>query len=81
MVTPDETGWRVGGRLHWLRALATPTTTVYVIRAGRGFPEAASILGADFGDVIVPDGWAATGSSRGRRLTLVWRICSGGAGC
>lgn len=57
MVTPDETGWRVGGRLHWLWAFATPTTTIYAIRAGRGFPEAASILGADFGGVLVRDGW------------------------
>ena len=58
MVTPDETGSRVGGRLHWLWAFATPETTVYAIRAGRGFPEAASILGADFGGVLVRDGWA-----------------------
>ena len=58
MVSPDETGWRVGGRLHWLWAFATPDTTVYAIRQGRGFPEAASILGADFGGVLVRDGWA-----------------------
>jgi transposase len=58
MVTPDETGWRVGGRLHWLWAFATPDTTVYAIRTGRGFPEAASILGADFGGVLVRDGRA-----------------------
>lgn len=58
MVSPDETGWRVGGRLHWLWAFATPDTTVYAIRQGRGFPEAASMLGADFGGVLVRDGWA-----------------------
>src|SRR5450759_4466494 len=58
MVTPDETGWRVGGRLHWLWAFATPDTTVDAIRKGRGFPEAASILGADFAGVLVRDGWA-----------------------
>jgi transposase len=58
MVSPDETGWRVNGRLHWLWAFATPDTTVYAIRKGRGFPEAASILGADFGGVLVRDGWA-----------------------
>ena len=44
--------------MHWLWAFATPDTTVYAIRAGRGFPEAASILGADFGGVLVRDGWA-----------------------
>lgn len=58
MVSPDETGWRVGGRLHWLWAFATPDTTVYAIRQGRGFPEAASILGADFSGALVRDGWA-----------------------
>jgi transposase len=58
MVSPDETGWRVNGCLHWLWAVATPDTTVYAIRNGRGFPEAASILGADFGGVLVRDGWA-----------------------
>jgi transposase len=46
MVAPDETGWRVNGRLHWLWAFATPDTTVYAIHAGRGFPEAAATLGA-----------------------------------
>jgi len=58
MVAPDETGWRVGGRLHWLWAFATPDTTVYAIHPGRGFPEAASTLGADFAGVLVRDGWA-----------------------
>lgn len=58
MVVPDETGWRVNGRLHWLWAFATPDTTVYAIHAGRGFPEAAVTLGADFGGVLVRDGWA-----------------------
>ena len=27
MVTPDETGWKVGGQLQWLWVFATPTTT------------------------------------------------------
>ena len=29
VVSPDETGWRVGARLHGLWAFATPTTTVF----------------------------------------------------
>ena len=59
MVTPDETGWRVGALRHWLWAFATPTTTtVYAIRAGRGFDDAATVLGADFSGVLVRDGWA-----------------------
>ena len=58
MVTPDETGWRVGALRHWLWAFATPTTTVYAIRAGRGFDDAATVLGTDFSGVLVRDGWA-----------------------
>jgi len=58
VVSPDETGWRVGAILHWLWAFATPTTTVYAIRPGRAFDDAATILGPDFDGVLVRDGWA-----------------------
>ena len=58
VVTPDETGWRVGGAPAWLWAGATPKTTVYLIRPGRGWRHAAELLGADFDGVIVRDGWA-----------------------
>lgn len=58
MVAPDETGWRVAALLHWLWAFATPDTTVYAILPGRGFDEAATVLGADFSGVVVRDGWA-----------------------
>ena len=58
VVSPDETGWRVDAVLHWLWAFATPDTTVYAIRPGRSFDDAATILGADFAGVLVRDGWA-----------------------
>ncbi len=59
VVAPDdETGWKVAGRLHWLWAFATPDTTVYAIQSGRGFEEAAAVLGADFSGALVRDGWA-----------------------
>lgn len=58
IVVPDETGWRVGAQLQWLWVYATPTTTVYAIQPGRGFDEAAAILGADFAGILVRDGWA-----------------------
>jgi transposase len=57
MVTADETGWKVDARLRWLWAFTTPDTTVYAIQAGRGFEEAATVLGADFAGVLVRDGW------------------------
>ena len=57
-VTPDETGWRVGGVRHWLWAFVTPDTTVYAICPGRGFDDAATVLGTDYAGVLVRDGWA-----------------------
>jgi transposase len=58
VVSPDETGWKVAGTLHWLWAFATPATTVYAIRPGRGFGDAVATLGADFAGVLARDGWA-----------------------
>ena len=58
VVTPDETGWKVEAELHWLWTFVTPDTTVFRIVRGRGFEEAASVLGADFAGVLVRDGWA-----------------------
>ena len=58
VVTPDETGWRVGAVRHWLWAFATPETTVYAICPGRGFDDAVTVLDADFDGVLVRDGWA-----------------------
>lgn len=58
VVVPDETGWKVGGHLQWLWAFATALTTVYRICPGRGFAEAASVLGADFAGGLSRDGWA-----------------------
>ena len=58
VVSPDETGWKVAGTLHWLWAFATADTTVYAIRPGRGFVDAATILGKDFAGVLARDGWA-----------------------
>ena len=43
---------------HWLWVFATPQTTVYAIRSGPGFDDAATVLGIDFAGVLVRDGWA-----------------------
>jgi transposase len=58
MVSPDETSWKVAGALWWLWVFATPSTVVYAIQHGRGFDEAATVLGANFAGVLVRDGWA-----------------------
>lgn len=54
----DETGWRVNGRSAWLWVLVTASVTVYAIRRGRGFEDAAQLLGEGFTGVLVRDGWA-----------------------
>ena len=58
VVAPDETSWKVNGHRTWLWAFATPETTIYAIQPGRGFLQAAAILGADYAGVLVRDGWA-----------------------
>jgi transposase len=58
VISPDETGWRVGGRSAWLWAFAATTLTVYAICEGRGFDEAITVLPADFAGTLCRDGWA-----------------------
>ena len=57
-VTPDETGWKVGGQLWWLWAFSSSQMTVYAIQPGRGFEQAAAILGEGFDGFLVRDGWS-----------------------
>lgn len=58
VVSPDETGWRIGGDKAWLWTAATPDTTVYQIESGRGYAEAVKLLSEDFDGVLCVDGWA-----------------------
>ena len=54
----DETGWKVGGRLRWLWVAVCAQATVYMVQAGRGFEQAARLVGADFSGCLVHDGWS-----------------------
>lgn len=58
VVYPDETGWRRGGLNAWLWAFTNRRETVYSIQHGRGYAEASSVLGHDYGGVLGADGWA-----------------------
>jgi transposase len=58
VVAPDETGWRVGGRRAWLWAFAGQGIVVYRIAPGRGFTDAAAVLGEGFAGLLERDGWA-----------------------
>ncbi len=57
---PDETGWKVGGRLQWLWAFPCPSekVTLYVIEPSRGFDVIEAALGADYAGFLGRDGWA-----------------------
>jgi transposase len=57
-VTPDETGWKVGGELWWLWAFAAADLTVYWIQPGRGFEQSAAILRPDYAGGMPRDGWS-----------------------
>ena len=52
-----ETGWRVAARSHWLWVAVTEHVTVFAIQAGRGFAEAAVLLGQDYKGFLHHDGW------------------------
>jgi transposase len=57
-VTPDETGWRVGGKKAWLHAFATADATCYAIDPTRSIAPAERLLGLDWAGRLVHDGWS-----------------------
>jgi transposase len=54
----DETGWKVEAQLRWLWAVVAEQITFCEILPGRGFAEAAAILGAEYAGWLIHDGWA-----------------------
>jgi transposase len=80
VVYPDESGWRIGGLGAWLWAFTNRRETVYSIQRGRGFAEAASVLGKDYAGTLVADGWAPyrrfTAATHQTCLAHLLRRCS-----
>jgi hypothetical protein len=58
VLSPDETGWRIGGNKAWLHTAATRDASYYLIARGRGREEAEALIGREYGGTIVRDGWA-----------------------
>lgn len=58
-VTPDETGWRVGGHPAWLHAWVGDLATAYVIDSQRGAAVLERLLGQDWDGILVHDGFAS----------------------
>jgi len=54
----DETGWRVAAHLEWLWVVVSGPITLYAILPGRGFAQAASLLGEDYEGFLNHDGWS-----------------------
>lgn len=57
-VSPDETGWRIGGWPGWLWVFATERATVYLVDHHRDFDAAKKVLDPKYSGVISRDGWA-----------------------
>lgn len=57
-ITPDETGWRMGGKLAWLHVFVAKHLTCYVIDRQRGLEVAERVLGRDYAGGLIHDGWA-----------------------
>jgi transposase len=54
----DETGWRVEAQLRWLWVVVSEQVTFCDILPGRGFEQAATLLGSDYDGWLIHDGWA-----------------------
>ena len=54
----DETSWRVAAVLQWLWVAVSPQVTVYAIQPGRGFQQAARLVGADYSGTLEHDGYS-----------------------
>ena len=54
----DETGWNVESQLRWLWVVVSEQVTFCEILPGRGFEQAATLLGSDYDGWLTHDGWA-----------------------
>jgi transposase len=57
-IVPDETGWRIGGRLAWLHVAVGQQATAYLIARGRGKEASDLLIGPDYAGHMTHDGWS-----------------------
>lgn len=57
VISPDETGWRVGGHLAWLWVFEASDSVVYAVLPGRSFEDATSVLPETYSGYLARDGW------------------------
>jgi transposase len=58
-VTPDETGWRVGGQPAWLHAWVGDGVTCYVVSPQRDAGALEAVIGPGYEGVLIHDGFAS----------------------
>jgi transposase len=58
-LTPDETGWRVGGQPAWLHCWVGDGATGYDIHPHRGADALVAVIGLGWDGTLIHDGWAA----------------------
>lgn len=59
VITPDETGWRIGGHTAWLHAwVGDDKVTCYHIDPQRSSDALQRVVGIDWSGIFVHDGWA-----------------------
>jgi transposase len=71
VITPDETGWRNGGRPVWLHAWVTDQATCYVIDPHRSADALEKVIGLDYSGTLIHDG----ASSYDRFLEALHQQC------
>jgi transposase len=60
-IVPDETGWRIGGKLAWLHAAVGEEAVAYLIDRHRGVEASALLIGQDYAGKLIHDGLASYG--------------------
>src|ERR1700676_732398 len=58
-IVPDETGWRIGGRLAWMHVAVSDDAVAYLIARERGVEASALLIGQDYAGTLIHDGWAS----------------------
>jgi transposase len=57
-IVPDETGWRIGGRLAWLHVAVSDVATAYLIARERGKQASELLIGPNYTGTLIHDGWS-----------------------
>jgi transposase len=57
-IVPDETGWRVGGKLAWLHVAVGENAVAYLIGT-RGIATSMVLIGKEYAGKLIHDAWAS----------------------